>query len=277
MPVEREALSVERKKKERWTNALRSTLHALRIPALLASTLSFASLAAADDDAPIHRLIPWLLDEKQSLKGILFSDVIAATSGKMILPFDPKDADDQRIAKQIGSALDTVLLKLNAPDSPAQRVRRINEVSSHFESLMQTLLNAVPDFSCDFPRTATGQKQRSGYPDLRLVDKKTGRVCYLDPKLYAKDSRDSTFRTFYFEPQRETNKVNDDAHHFIVGIEHERTDSGWKFMRWELIDLAQFKVKLKAEFEGSNRDLYRPEAVVSSGGILDSPQPASPQ
>jgi hypothetical protein len=32
------------------------------------------------------------------------------------------------------------------------------------------------------------------------------RVFYLDPKLYAAGSRDSSFRTFYFEPKITTNK-----------------------------------------------------------------------
>jgi hypothetical protein len=131
---------------------------------------------------------------------------------------------------------------------------------------MQASLNAVPDFSCDFPRTASGHILRSGYPDLRLVDKATGRVVYLDPKLYAAGSKDSSFRTFYFEPKRDTNKVNDDARHLIVGIEHGRDESGgWTFTHWELVDISHFRVRLKAEFEGGNRDMYRPEAVVGAG------------
>ncbi len=39
---------------------------------------------------------------------------------------------------------------------------------------------------------------------------------------------------------------------------------GWKFTRWDVVDLARFRVRLKAEFQGSNRDLYRPEAIVGS-------------
>ena len=38
----------------------------------------------------------------------------------------------------------------------------------------------------------------------------------------------------------------------------------WKFVRWDLVDLSRFTVKLKAEFQGSNRDIYRPEAIVGS-------------
>jgi len=117
---------------------------------------------------------------------------------------------------------------------------------------------------CDFPKTASGHLQRSGYPDLRLVDRATGRVLYLDPKLHAKGSRQSSLRTFYFTPKRETNKVNDDAHHLIVGIEHEKTGREVSFTRWELIDLSGFRVRLKAEFEGSNKDMYREDAVVGA-------------
>jgi hypothetical protein len=108
--------------------------------------------------------------------------------------------------------------------------------------------------------------QRSDYPDLRVVDVASKRVFYLDPKLYVAGSRDSSFRAFYFEPKVATNKVRDDAIHLIVGFEHERRErnGAWKFTRWDLVDLSQFKVKLKAEFQASNRDMYRPEAIVAS-------------
>ena len=130
---------------------------------------------------------------------------------------------------------------------------------------MRELLNTAPGLTCDFPRTSEDHVQRSGYPDLRLVDQATKRVFYLDPKLYAVGSRDSSFRTFYFEPKVATNKVRDDAAHLIVGFEHEkRSGNHWNFTRWDLVDLAHFRVKLKAEFQGSNRDMYRPEAIVAT-------------
>lgn len=227
--------------------------------------LTALPLNARESPADVQSLIPWLLKEDQSLKSIPFSDVIAATSGKKILPFDANNADDKRILKKIGAVMNEVLRRMNAPDSNAKHTARINEASSHFENLMQKLLNAEPDFSCDFPRTKAGHILRSGYPDLRLVDKSTGRVCYLDPKLYSQKNRASSLRTFYFEPKNETNKVNDDAHHLIVGIAHDKAEDGWRFLRWELIDLAHFRVRLKAEFEGSNRDMYRPESLVGTG------------
>ena len=229
--------------------------------------LFLANVAFADEKPnAVQTLIPWLLDESSALKGIPFSEVIAATSGKRVLAIDRADKDTQRILAEIGHALDDVLVAMNAPDSPARSAKRVNEMSSHFENALRDALNKHPGFACDFPKTAEGRVQRSGYPDLRLVDKATGRVLYLDPKLFAAASRKSSLRTFYFEPKRETNKVNDDAHHLIAGISHEKADvSGMQFTHWELIDLANFRVKLKAEFEGSNADLYRPEAVVGSG------------
>ena len=215
--------------------------------------------------APVDQLIPWLLNEDRQLRGIPFSEVIFDTTGKRVFTFNRQDETDQRVAKQISAACDETLKRLNAADSVIQNVGRINEVSSHFEDALRDLLNTTPGLSCDFPHTAQNRVLRSGYPDLRIVDLASKRVFYLDPKLYVTGSRDSTFRTFYFEPKIATNKVRDDAVHFIAGIEHEpRKDGRWNFTRWDLVDLAQFKLKLKAEFQGSNRDMYRPEAIVAT-------------
>jgi hypothetical protein len=269
----------------------------LRLVCIFASALLFAAKSFAQENPQtvakpaVDQLIPWLLAEGTQLRGIPFSEVIVDVTGKKVLPFDARNEADQRVRKGIAAACDETIKRLNAADNRVQKVARINEVSSHFEDALRELLNSTPGLSCDFPKTGDGKVQRSGYPDLRIVDLASKRVFYLDPKLYAAGSRDSSFRTFYFEPKTGTNKVRDDAVHLIVGFEHQprtvaaslsRGDSGesentaterrsykqsamWKFTRWDLVDLANFKVKLKAEFQGSNRDLYRPEAVVASG------------
>jgi len=221
---------------------------------------------SSTENGVVDTLIPWLLQEDTQLRGIPFSEVIFDATGKRVLAFDPKNETDERVLKQISSVLDQVIAQLSGPDSVVQGIPRINEVSSHFEDLMRKLLNKVPGLSCDFPKTAAGATQRSGYPDLELIDQQSHRVFYLDPKLYAVGSRGSSFRTFYFEPKIATNKVREDAVHFIVGFEHEEpaADRHWKFTRWDLVDLSHFQVKLKAEFQGTNRDMYRPEAIVAS-------------
>src|SRR5947208_8325200 len=188
--------------------------------------------------APVDQLIPWLLSEDRQLRGIPFSEVIVDVTGKKVLAFDPKNEVDQRVVKAISAACDETVNRLNAPNSAIKHIARINEVSGHFEDMLRELLSSTPGLNCDFPRTAQGRTMRSGYPDLRIVDLASKRVFYLDPKLYAVGSRDSSFRTFYFEPKIATNKVRDDAVHFIAGFEHEpRKEDYWKFTRWDLIDL----------------------------------------
>jgi hypothetical protein len=228
---------------------------------------AFADAAFAQTPAPappVDQLIPWLLREDGELRGIPFSEVIFDTTGKRVLPFDPKNENDQRVLKHITAALDAVVARLNEPESIIQSIGRINEVSSHFEDAMREALTKEPDYRCEIPPTADGHLMRSGYPDMRLLDEKTQHVYYLDAKLYAAGSRDSSFRTFYFEPKIATNKVRDDAVHFIAGFEHETKANGWKFTRWDLVDLSRFRVKLKAEFQGSNHDMYRAEAIVAT-------------
>jgi hypothetical protein len=232
---------------------------------LIVAGLSAVASAQEANKAPIDQLVPWLLREDQGLREIPFSQVIFAATGKRLLAINPEEEADRRVIKAISDVLNEVMNRMNAPDSPVQGVARINEASSHFEDLLRELLNRAPGFTCDFPRTSQDHVQRSGYPDLRLVETATNRVFYLDPKLYVAGSRESSFRTFYFEPKITTNKVRDDAVHLLVGFEHEPKVAGrWKFTRWDLVDLAHFKVRLKAEFQGSNRDVYRPEAIVAT-------------
>lgn len=238
----------------------------IQLAAIFASQRTFADAAGnSASEPPVDTLIPWLLREDTQLRGIPFSKVIFDATGKKVIAIDPQNETDRRVIKEISTVLDEVVRRLNQPGSAIENIARINEVSSHFEDLMRNLLNSAPGLSCDFPHTAENRVQRSGYPDLRIVDKETKRVFYLDPKLYAAGSRESSFRTFYFEPKTTTNKVLDDAVHLVAGFEHETGKGGhWKFTRWDLVDLSHFEVKLKAEFQGSNRDMYRREAIVAT-------------
>jgi hypothetical protein len=235
------------------------------------AALLWPALILAQQPSPVApqaaaaNLIPWLLQEKDELRQLPFNEVIFSATGKKVIPINHEDETDQRVLKQIAVALDEVMKRMSAPDSPVQSVARINEVSSSFEEMIRKILNGAPGLSCDFPKTVEERVQRSGYPDLRLVDTATKRIYYMDPKLYAVGSRESSFRTFYFEPKVATNKVRDDAVHLILGFEHEPRKAGhWNFTRWDVVDLSHFKVKLKAEFQGSNRDMYRPEAIVAT-------------
>lgn len=224
---------------------------------------------AARAEANLDTLVRWLLDHEHEheMVGLPFDAVVRATTGHRLLAFDPKNPTDAAVLAKVGPAMDGVLAKLNAPNSPARDAKRVNEASHHFEEAMQTAFNALPGLRCEFAPNAAGHTQRSGYPDLKVTDTATGRVYYFDPKLYAENSRDSSLRTFYFEPRVRTNKVTADACHFIVGIAHNgQGGAETRFVGWEILDASGLKVRLKAEFQAGNRDVYRDDAVVARGG-----------
>ncbi|HEX7261942.1 MAG TPA: hypothetical protein VF258_09015 [Luteolibacter sp.] len=205
------------------------------------------------DDAA---LVKSLLAENLANRTFSFATVAEASSGKRVLPLNDSAAH-QRVTTAIRQALTAILAELNQPDSPVRQLRRINEASKFFEDRLLQRLNATPGISCEIPPTREGEHQRAGYPDLRITDLETHLVFYLDPKLIEQGSAESTFRSFYFEPKNETLKITDDAVHLLVGIEHDGKPNLWTFTGWRLVDLSALQVRLKAEFQASNSELYR--------------------
>ena len=231
----------------------------LRIGIALA-LIAASPLLAEEKKSDATEFLGWLLQEDRDLKGIDFSEVLAATSGKKIIPIDP--ATDKPWIQKLGEILDRTLAKLNDPSHPIHSAGRINEASRFIEDELLAECSVVEGWSCGIPKTALGEEQRSGYPDLRLV-LEDGSVVYLDPKLHAAKSRDSSLRTFYYEPKTTTGKVHDDARHLLVGVQHNEGQGGQlRFEGWELVDVSKIKVRLKAEFQASNKDLYRDQTIV---------------
>jgi hypothetical protein len=206
------------------------------------------------DAALVHRL----LEEDLEHRLFPFAAVVEASSGKQVIPLD--ESEPHRLVKSaIESALEKSLKTLSAEDSPVRQLRRINEASRFFEDALHVSINATPGLRCEVPPNRRGEAQRSGYPDLKITHLASDTVFYLDPKLVEQGSWTSTLRTFYFEPKDETLKINDDAVHLLCGIEHDGHDGQWKFIGWKLVDLSSLKVRLKAEFQASNADVYGAE------------------
>ncbi len=216
-----------------------------------------------EEDPELNRVIKMVL-EQSSTSDVPFREVIAAVTGHQILPVDRSKDEDRVLIETITKAIGDSIDELNRPDSPARQESRINEVSRHFETALQRSINAVPDFACEVPKTSEGKAQSSGYPDLRIVHHPSGRVAYLDPKLVNENSVESSLRTFYYTPKTTTSKVLEDAHHLLVGIEHDGEVGIWQFTGWKLVDLYDFRVRLKAEYQASNRDLYRDALILES-------------
>lgn len=205
---------------------------------------------------PDVRLVHFLLDEDLSKRTFSFATVVRATSGKSVLPLDDSPPH-QRVIAAISTALESALSEHSQPDSPVRTLRRINEASRFFEEGLRLRLDAVPGISCSIPLTRSGIAQRSGYPDLELIDEASGRVFYIDPKLVEQSSTASTLRTFYFEPKGGTLKITRDAVHLLIGIEHDGIAGAWTFSGWRIVDLSNLQVRLKAEFQASNAELYK--------------------
>ncbi|TVP75434.1 MAG: hypothetical protein EA353_13940 [Puniceicoccaceae bacterium] len=235
----------------------------IRFPLLFCLILSFAAAQAPKSDLDIEPFVHWLLEDGERLGDVRFAEVVKAVTGKQILPVDPGDPVDALMLRHIQAGFDAMLEALAEPDNPIHAVGRVNEISGHLEDYLLERLDKDVDFECTVPVNASGRLQRSGYPDLRLEHLPSGRVFYIDPKVYRAGSESSSFRTFYFEPKRETNKILDDASHLIVGVAHGgKVDDLWQLQTWKLVDLIDFRVRLKAEFQSSNRELYQDAAVL---------------
>jgi len=253
----------------------RSIMTAIRFASIVliltTPSLSWAQKSPDDSSPPqkesTQQLIRHLLDQDLGTRKFLFADVVFAATGKKVMPTDHNNQVHQQILQAIDHAAEATLRELNQTDSPIRKLRRINEASRHFEDSLLKYINAVKLITCSIPQNTEGHRQRSGYPDLHITHtapngKKTH--AYLDPKLFEHKSRASSLRTFYFEPRTHTNKIQHDAIHLLLGISHDGKEGVWTFTSWELCDLSPFQVRLKAEFQASNRDIYRSEHIIRS-------------
>lgn len=236
------------------------------VMAALALCLPSNSLAAdpsSGQPRPDAELIRILLDEGLDQRRFEFSSVIKAATGHKVIPFTDNLPSHRRLKNAIDKAITDSIRHLNRDDSPVRKLRRINEASRYFEDDLLKRLNETKGLQCGTPQNRSGQHQRSGYPDLRIVDVESGLVCYLDPKLVEKGSESSTLRTFYYEPKEKTGKITEDAVHLLLGITHDGQDGAWVFEGWNLLDLSTTRLRLKAEFQSSNSDLYQ-NSILSS-------------
>jgi hypothetical protein len=224
----------------------------------------FSPLAqASDEEKAVEPFIDWLLLDGERMEDVRFAQVVKAVSACEVLPVDVSNEVDELMLRHLSQATEAMLFAFENPEHIVHQVGRINEVSRPIEDFLLSALNAVEGMHCTIPLNASGEIQRSGYPDLRFEHTESGRVFYIDPKVYKAGSETSSFRTFYFEPKKATNKILDDASHLILAISHTgKLDGCWQFEAWQMVDLVDFRVRLKAEFQASNRELYREEAVL---------------
>jgi len=235
--------------------------------ALSTMLLAEPSKPEASGDCDDTLLVQRLLAEDLGNRRFAFSTIVRACSGNDVLALDRENAVHKKLLNHIETALAETIREQNREDAPVRELRRINEASRFFEDGLMEKLDAIDGLACGPAPTVAGNFQRSGYPDLRLLDESSGTVFYLDPKLLQAGSERSSFRTFYFEPKTDTLKITDDAVHLILGIEHDGKAREWTFLGWRVTCLADLSVRLKAEFQASNADLYRDSTLSNSPDI----------
>lgn len=198
-------------------------------------------------------------------------DVVQAATGHEVVAVDERVPGHRALVELLERAAAAVTDRFNADDSPVRGLPRINEASRFLEDWLAEAIDAETDWRCGPAPTARGAIQRSGYPDLVIRHAATGLVAYLDPKLMAADSLDSTLRTFYYSPRDTTGKILEDALHLVIGFQHDGAAGRWRINGWHLVDLSLIQVDAKLEFNASNRILYDPAATLRRRG------PAAPQ
>lgn len=201
----------------------------------------------------------------EPIKNIPFSVAIKVISGHEVVSFGAEGEADRLL-----------LSKLSEGISEATKVAyqvgiftsRPNEVGNHIEPFVKEALNKV-GLRAEIPLTSNGKHQSAGYPDISIEDGE-GRVTYLECKTYNKKSVDSSFRAFYFQPS-DNSKITADARHLMVSFEIvEETREGKPVfvpVHWKLYTLEKMLVQIKHEFNASNKEMYKPEALLAEGGI----------
>lgn len=202
------------------------------------------------------QLVKQLLAEDLGKRVFSFADIIESSTEKKILPFSKQEPSHRALLKIIEQTAKESMKELNQAGSPIQGLRRINEASRFFEDKLLKKINAHPNFSCHVPKNSKGKRQRSGYPDLRILHLPSNTTAFLDPKLYEDKSERSTFRSFYYEPKKNNIKIHYDGLHFLLGIKHDGKDGNWTFTGLKILDLSRLNVRLKAEFQTSNKKMY---------------------
>jgi hypothetical protein len=202
------------------------------------------------------------------LKNIPFKIAIKAMSGCKVIPFDKNNPDDRQLLTDLIEA--TKIAAKNA-NQKGIFTRRENEVGNHIEPFMIEALNKI-GLKADRPETREGKKKAVGYPDILVIDKK-GRQNYIECKTYNERNYQTTQRSFYFSPAERPSdfKVIYDARHLIISFKIEKAKRAGKSafvpVYWKIFSTDNLIGQIKHEFNSTNKQMYREEALLAEGGL----------
>jgi len=201
------------------------------------------------------------------IEGISFHIAIKALYGHQVVPLNLKDEKDIRLIEDLSRVAQ--IARENADRKGIFR-NRPNEVGNDIEKFVREALRNA-GFSPETPMTAGGTRKAVGYPDVYFRDKH-GRHVYLECKTYNKANINTTQRAFYFSPAEEgKSKIIYDAPHVAMSFEIKQIQRNGRRcyipIAWKLVSIHSMKVGVKHEFNASNKDIYRKEAILAEGKI----------
>jgi hypothetical protein len=181
-----------------------------------------------------------------------FGEVIKTTTGFRVIAFDETRSTHcelldrlQKVARRAAS-----LAK-----ETGVRKARANEVGNAMEEFVLKAMVAE-NLEATRPKTQSGRTLSVGYPDFDLNSEPD---CYVELKTYNAKTANSTQRTFYYSPSADP-KITHDALHLLLAFQMVQTEedgqSVWRPDRFQITSLDQMVVKLKVEYNQSNRGLY---------------------
>jgi hypothetical protein len=202
----------------------------------------------------------------QPVRGIPFNLVIEALSNYKVVPFDPDSKEDSLLLDILKAVATEAGQEVNRAGI---RRTRPNEVGNDIEPFVKDALNRR-GFQADIPRTSTGVRKATGYPDIEFRDE-SGRYHYLECKTYNIENVSTTQRSFYLSPSEDF-KVTRDAHHFVISYEiyvdgRVGRNNVYKCRSWKILSLEDLSVDVKYEFNSDNLRLYSKDLVLAHGEL----------
>ena len=184
---------------------------------------------------------------------VYFRDVIEAASGYRITKIDKSLLLN---LKQLKMAFQTDLKNISSIVETMYN-GRANELSNYMERVVIDKINRMENFTASKPMVSGNHHQSAGYPDL--VVNIRGRCFYLEVKTFQLKTTESSLRTFYYKPSKNS-KISQACPHLLIAFEVEslgqENKSPFMVNEVKIVDLYDLKVSLKPEFNASNIEIY---------------------
>jgi gas vesicle protein len=169
---------------------------------------------------------------------ILFRDLIKEKTGYSVIKATQEQLDECRIIAE--NAIEIMKNEYNYIFPPDKK--RINECGNFMENIVDKA-----DPRIIKPTNLQGCKKATGYPDREKENE-----AYVEIKILAEGSENSTYRSFYVST---FDKVTKSIPHILMAFTHNK--KGLTNDAPKIIDLYDLEVAIKVEYNASNNTIYR--------------------